>query len=233
MTEIDPASYIITRRRKRYKFALFQTMANCYDDSSWDKTLLSDRVPLSVEVGAGSAVFLTDLAEAHPGRHYLAIDRKSDRLVTGARRASERQLNNITYLWSNAMNLCRLLPHGSIDELWLTFPDPWPQESNCKKRLTAPQFLAQYKKLLAPSGTLKFKTDNQALFDWSTAELAKASFTITSSTRDLHHDTTIPPESDARQMTTYEARYHKQGKTIYYLEAKLSVANGQITNKGS
>ena len=32
---LNPDDFIITRKRKLYKFAAFQNMDNCYDDNSW------------------------------------------------------------------------------------------------------------------------------------------------------------------------------------------------------
>ena len=216
----DPSDYIITRKRKLYKFAAFQSLGNCYDDQTWPeiKSTITNHRPLIVEVGAGSGLFLTELARRHPDRQYLAIDRKSDRLYRGAKLASDEGLANIAYLWSNARNLASLLPAGSVDELWITFPDPWPQESNIKHRLTNPQFLAQYHKLLSHNGQLKFKTDNQPLFDWSVGQFDD-NWQIIHQTHDLHHDPSISTNDDARVMTTYEQRYTRDGKLICYLVA--------------
>lgn len=220
----NPDDYIITRKRKLYKFALFQNMTNCYDDRSWGEVrgAITEQSPLTIEVGAGSGLFLTKLATIHPDRHYLAIDRKSDRLVQGAKRVAADNIRNINYLWSNADNLGRLLPAGCADELWLTFPDPWPQESNYRKRLTAPKYLAQYKKLLKTGGVLRFKTDNKELFDWSKEQLEQNGFNIEFTTEDLHNDERLSPDSDALVMTSYEARYVDEEKKICYLTAKVN-----------
>lgn len=220
----NPDDFIITRKRKLYKFALFQNISNCYDDQSWVevKDAIAEQSPLTIEVGAGSGLFLAKLAILHPDRHYLAIDRKSDRLVQGAKQAIAKKAHNISFLWSNADNLGRLLPAGCADELWLTFPDPWPQESNYRKRLTAPKYLVEYKKLLSGNGTLRFKTDNKELFDWSKEQLRQNSFIIEFSTNDLHGDQRLAPDDDVlAMMTSYEARYVSEGKQIYYLVAKV------------
>lgn len=225
MTEMpNPDDYIITRKRKLYKFALFQTMTNCYDDQSWGeaKSKIVTKSPLIAEVGAGSGLFLTKLASLHPDKHYLAIDRKSDRLVQGAKKAVTDKVVNINYLWSNADNLGRLLPAGCVDEIWLTFPDPWPQESNYRKRLTAPKYLSQYEKLLAVDGVLRFKTDNKELFDWSKEQLATNGYKVVFSTDNLHGDNRLATDNDALVMTSYEARYIKEGKKICYLVAKAN-----------
>ena len=221
---LNPDDFIITRKRKLYKFVAFQNMDNCYDDNSWKNVknqILDNRSPITLEVGAGTALFLTKLAQAHSDQQFIAIDRKSDRLYKGAKLANELGLTNIVYLWSNAHNLSSLLPTGSVAEIWITFPDPWPQESNIKHRLTNQQFLNQYRKLLTDDGVLNFKTDNQALFDWSAQQFTHP-WQIIHQTHNLHKDQQISAiNPDATVMTTYEERYVSEGKSICYLQAKL------------
>ena len=218
---INPDDFIITRKRKLYKFAVFQNMANCHDDRSWPNVkeeIVNSGRPLTIEVGAGTALFLTELAHRHPDQQFIAIDRKSDRLYKGAKLANELGLTNIVYLWSNARNLASLLPNGSVSQIWLTFPDPWPQESNIKHRLTNLRFLGQYHKLLKADGVLNFKTDNRPLFDWSAQQFDNSQWHITHLTHNLHSDNAV--DDDAKIMTTYEERYVGEGKPINYLRAQ-------------
>ena len=217
---VNPDDFIITRKRKLYKFAVFQNMTNCYDDRSWPNVkeqIVDGGQPLTIEVGAGTALFLTELAHRHPDRQFIAIDRKSDRLYKGAKLANELGLTNIVYLWSNARHLTSLLPGNSVSEIWLTFPDPWPQESNIKHRLTNQQFLAQYHELLTADGVLNFKTDNRELFDWSVTQFNDQQWQIAHLTHDLHDDKEV--SDDAKIMTTYEERYVGEGRKICYLKA--------------
>lgn len=218
--QINPDDYIITRKRKLYKFAAFRTFPNCYDEAEWQDAkidILKQAHGLTVEIGAGTALFLSELALANPERTYLAIDRKSDRLYKGAKWASEQKLNNISYLWSEARNLNTILPTGSVENLWITFPDPWPQESNIKHRLTNVAYLAQYHRLLKAGGVLEFKTDNTQLFDWSVQQFDEKQWQVEHVTYDLHNDEAV--DSGAKIMTTYEARYVAEGKPINYLRA--------------
>lgn len=217
---INPDDYVIARRRKLYKFAAFRSMPNCYDEDEWHDyriDVLKNAKHLTVEIGAGTALFLSQLAATSPESTYLAIDRKSDRLYKGARWAAEHQLTNAYYLWSEARNLSELLPAGAVDNLWITFPDPWPQESNIKHRLTNTAFLNEYHRLLKPGGVLEFKTDNTPLFDWSLTQFDPSKWNVEYVTHDLHDDDAV--SADAKIMTTYEMRYVAEGKAINYLRA--------------
>ena len=156
----------------------------------------------------GSTLSLT-YAETHPDRQFIALDRKSDRLYRGAKLANESKLTNILYLWSNADNLRRLLPDQLVQTIWLTFPDPWPQESNIKHRLTNRQHLLSYHQLLTPNGQLKLKTDNDNLFDWSVQQFTTEKWRINQLSHDLYGDKIA---GDATVKTTYEERYLAEGK---------------------
>lgn len=217
----NPNDFIITRKRKLYKFASFNNLNNCFDEASWLKQrqhILNDNRPICLEIGAGTALFSTKLAQQSPERLFLAIDRKSDRLYTGAKLANELRLNNIYYIWLNANNISRLVPNNSIDEIWITFPDPWPQDSNAKHRLTNRSKLDIYRQLLKVGGRLKFKTDNRPLFDWSLTQF-DSHWQIDYLTNNLHQDDNAP--ADATVTTTYEERYMAEGKPINCLIATV------------
>ena len=71
---LEPDSYIITRKRKLYKFASFARLANCYSETKWQEakqSILHNSLPVTLEVGAGDGLFLTKLAEVHPERQLL------------------------------------------------------------------------------------------------------------------------------------------------------------------
>lgn len=209
--------FIITRKRKLYKFAAFKEMANCFDDDSWPikkPELINDK-GLTIEVGAGTALFLTKLARNNPDMNFLAIDRKSDRLYTGAKFSIKENINNISYLWTNARHISKLLGANTVDNLWITFPDPWPQESNIKHRLTNKIFMSDYHKILKPGHNLYFKTDNKALFDWTIENIDQRLWQIDEKSYNLHVDAV--KNRNALIMTSYEERYHQEGKLINYV----------------
>ena len=76
MELLDPKEFIITRKRKKYKFALFHNSPLCFEFDEWDKQTHAD----VVEIGAGNAHFLVELASRHPEQQFVALDVKADRL---------------------------------------------------------------------------------------------------------------------------------------------------------
>lgn len=207
--------FIITRKRKKYRFAKFAEAANAFEINDWviPKT---DR-SITLEIGAGTGLFSVELATKYPGRFFVAVDVKADRLQKGARVALERGLDNIQFVRIHAMRLDQLL-RVKADEIWVTFPDPHPKKRNIKHRLLHMVFLQQYRNLLQTRGKLYFKTDNHTLFDWSLEQLVANEWQIETLSYDLH---SLPEDIliDARIMTTYELRFVAEGLPTHFLIA--------------
>lgn len=208
---INPEEFIITRKRKKYKFALFANSDICFEYEEWQKS-----APSILEVGAGTGFFGVALAKAAPDKQVVAFDVKADRLQQGARRATEENVSNIRFLRARADQLTELFEPCSIEKIWVTFPDPFPKDRSAKHRLTHPHFLAVYQQLLKKDGALYFKTDAKELFDWSLEQLVASGWNIDELSFDLHEshlDTMYKIE------TTYEKRFRSEGIRINFMRA--------------
>lgn len=209
---LNPKDFIITRKRKKYKFALFQNSPLCFELDEWQ----GQPAPDTLEVGAGTGLFGVALAAALPEKRVLAVDVKADRLQTGARRAQEEGLSNVQFLRARADQLAEVITPHSLDAVWVTFPDPFPKERSAKHRLTHPHFLSVYASLLGPEGALYFKTDAQALFTWSLEQLVQERWSIAELSFDLHESKLLELY---KQKTTYEARFTAEGLPTHFVRA--------------
>ena len=212
MSRLNPQDFIITRKRKKYKFALFANSPLCFEFDEWDKNY----APRVLEIGAGTGLFSVAQAAMRPEDDFLAVDVKGDRLQKGAQAAEERHLDNLRFLRARAGRLEEIIAPHSLDSLWITFPDPFPKERSNGRRLSHPSFLKRYANLLRPDGALYFKTDAHRLFEWSLEQLVGEGWKIGELSFDLH-------ESDLPEAykieTTYEARYRREGLAIYFVKA--------------
>lgn len=211
----------ITRKRKKWKFAHFDEWANCYEADKvgpdfWPEYFVDSKAPLIVEIGAGTADLSVGLARQNNSANYIAIDVKSDRLYTGAKVALNEGLKNIVFVRAQLREMGSLFTPGSIDELWITFPDPFPRSRQAKHRLTHPTFLSAYRGLLAPGGVLRLKTDNRQLFLWSLEQLVAEGWVIHELSFDLH-DSDLP--SSYKITTHFERKYLAQDTPINYVSA--------------
>lgn len=212
--QLNPKDFIITRKRKKYKFALFHNSPLCYEFDEWQKASDVD----AVEVGAGNAHFLVELATRHPERQFVALDVKGDRLQSGARKAMERNLTNIRFVRARADQIDELFEKGTLTSIWLTFSDPFPRKRSAGRRMTHPTFLRKYAGILKPDGSLLIKHDNPSFFHWSLEQLVAERWTLEELSFDLHESNL---QDDYKILTAYERRWLDEGLTTQFVRAKL------------
>ena len=176
--------------------------------------------PLHIEVGMGKGRFITELAAAHPEINYIGIERYTSVLLKAVEKRSLIFLPNLYFLCVDARTLPEIFSEGEVDRIYLNFSDPWPKDRHAKRRLTSPQFMALYDRILAPEGQVEFKTDNMGLFDYSLESIPEAGWTITASTKDLHHS----DMAEGNIMTEYEAKFSAMGNPICKL---IAVRHGE------
>lgn len=172
---------------------------------------------LFVEIGCGKGRFIVDSAKANPDGLYVAVEGFSSVIYRALEKIDKDQIANIACVKEFVFDLGNWFEEDEIDGLFLNFSDPWPKKKNAKRRLTYRDRLEQYAKAIKPGGFLRFKTDNDGLFEFTLEELDlvidRCGFEIEAMTRDLHSSewaVTSP-------MTEYEAKFAGTGKNINYL----------------
>ena len=211
MSFVDPNQFIITRKRKKYKFALFHNSPLCFEFYEW----VPHQVDV-VEIGAGNGMFIVELATRHPEQVFVAVDVKGDRLQKGAREAEARGLNNVFFVRARADQLGELFTPNSLNAIWLTFSDPFPRKRSAGRRLTHPHFLKTYAELLCADGSLIIKHDNPDFFNWSLEQLVTEGWRLKELTFDLHESSF---SDDYKILTAYEQRWLGEGRIINFVKA--------------
>ncbi|OYX42371.1 tRNA (guanosine(46)-N7)-methyltransferase TrmB [Candidatus Saccharibacteria bacterium 32-49-12] len=213
MSQLNPDDFIITRKRKKYRFALFANSSLCYEFDEWDKSWPAD----VIEVGAGTGQFLVELASRHSDRRYVAIDVKGDRLQKGAREAEARGIKNVLFVRARADQLAELFQANSLSQIWLTFSDPFPKKRSSGRRLTHPGFLDTYRSLLRAGGRLSIKHDNLDFFHWTLEQLVAEGWQIDELSFDLHESQV---DEDYKVLTPYEYRWLGEGSKINFVDCR-------------
>lgn len=172
---------------------------------------------LHLEIGTGKGQFLTRQAMLHPDILYLGIEKFSSVLVRAVEKAESLERENLLLLRMEAELLETVFDKGEVNRIYLNFSDPWPKDRHAKRRLTSTEFLRRYETILAPDGTVEFKTDNTSLFDFSVESCEAAGWKIEALTRDLHADAVL---NEGNVMTEYEERFSQKGNRICKLIAK-------------
>lgn len=216
---LDPNQFIITRKRKKYKFAKFHNAVNCFEFDEWQKRSVD-----VVEIGAGTGLFAVELAARHPELQVVAVDVKADRLQKGAYEALDRGVTNVRFVRARADQVDQLCAPHAVRAIWLTFSDPFPRARSAGRRMSHPTYLRKYASLLSSSGRLYLKHDNLDFFQWSLEQLVTEKWHIAELSFDLH-DSEL--SDDYKVLTTYEQRWLAEGSVT-----KLFVAQPQCASRG-
>jgi len=182
----------------------------------WSKDVFKNNQPLFVELGAGKSKFTVELAEKNPNHNYLAIEIKEERSLSGAKKAIAKSLNNIKFLCLSIKHLPDIFKEGEIKGLYINFPDPWPKKRHIKRRTASADFLELYKNVLAPSGFLQLKTDNQLFFHYAASEFLQHKWKITD--MDLN-----VLDNNENICTEFEEKFRKKGLPIYMLRTSYAL----------
>ena len=194
----------------------------CIQESEHTKgqwhTIFGNQNPLHIEIGMGKGKFIMALARQNPQINYVGIEKYSSVLLRALQKMEAEPLENIRFIRMDAENICEMFDHEEVPQIYLNFSDPWPKDRHAKRRLTSHQFFERYQQILASNGTVEFKTDNTALFDFSLEEVKEAGWKLDAFTRNLHQDNTM---MEGNVMTEYEERFSKMGNPIYKLIASF------------
>jgi tRNA (guanine-N7-)-methyltransferase len=139
------------------------------------------------------------------------------------RKAVEEELNNMAFIWGNAGELLNYFAPREIERIHINFCDPWPKARWYKRRLTYKGYLDIYREILCPGGQVFFKTDNEALFEFTLNEFNKVLWGLHDISLDLHSN----PSRDI-VATEYEMKFLSQGFKIYHLGATKITAKIRI-----
>lgn len=210
---LDPNDFIITRKRKKYRFAKFANSPLCFEFDEWPSQ--TDSVDV-VEIGAGNGLFCVELAARHPETRFVALDIKGDRLQRGAYEAEARGLANVQFVRARADQVTELFAAKSLAAIWLTFSDPFPRRHSAGRRLTHPNFLRKYQELLRVDGSLMIKHDNRDFFHWSLERLVTDKWLLEELSFDLHESELL---DDYKILTTYEQRWLEEGLVTNFVRA--------------
>ena len=176
------------------------------------------------EFGCGKGAFAVGMAQKHPEKNFVAVEKVPDVIVLALEKAKAAGVDNLIFILGDVGPLSECFAPGELSRIYLNFSDPWPKKRHAKRRLTAPSFLHIYSKLLADGGKLILKTDNDYLFDWSLEQLAMCGWTLFDCDRDIHAYGECPDNV----MTEYEKNFYEKEKNINRLIAGFEGKAGEV-----
>jgi tRNA (guanine-N7-)-methyltransferase len=216
---VRPRSFVVrgrkTEAQSRAIDELWPSFGVDFDGSPLDLDAIFGRTaPRVVEIGFGNGENLLTLAERHPDRDFLGIEVHGAGIgrVLGAMR--DRGLANIRIVRHDAVEVFeRGLPGGSVDEILVFFPDPWPKARHHRRRLIQPDVARLLVTALSPEGVLRLATDWEPYAEHM-IEVLDAEPGLVNIAGAAH----FVPRPDDRPVTKFERRGERLGHAIFDLE---------------
>jgi tRNA (guanine-N7-)-methyltransferase len=186
----------------------------------WAERCFQNANPVTLELACGKGDYAIGLAQRFPERNFLGVDIKGARIWRGAKTALELGLKNVAFLRTRIEQIALFFEPGEVDEIWITFPDPFLRNSKSNRRLTSPMFLKEYRKILKPGGYVHLKTDDPTLFEFTLEVLAEEKDVhIEYQDHDIYAKPLPMPELEIK--TFYEQQHLAIGRTIKYVRFRL------------
>ena len=182
----------------------------------WSSKFFGNDKPLILELACGKGEYTVNLAKMFPEKNFIGIDYKGNRIWRGAKTALEEGIDNVGFLRIQIETILEHFEENEISEIWITFPDPQPQDSREKKRLTNPKFLERYKFILKDDGIMHLKTDSDFFFNYSIEQIDLLGLTKFKETTDLYKSDLVDDVLSIK--TYYERKYLAVDKSINYVQ---------------
>lgn len=185
----------------------------------WAAEIFGNPKPVTLELACGKGDYAVNLARLFPERNFIGIDIKGERLWVGSGTAQEQGLENVHFIRGRINFLPAIFATGEIDEIWITFPDPFLSNRRRTRRLTHPLFLDRYRQVLRPGGLIRLKTDSPELYAFTLETIASEGHEIIERIDDVY---ALPEVPELLRIRTYYENMHlEEGRTIRYVSFTL------------
>ena len=218
---------------KLEKFDELETFENCSKfffeniptgfklKGKWHSEHFHNDHAIVLELGCGKGEYTIGLAQKHPEKNFIGVDIKGNRIWTGAKQSIEYNLKNVAFLRTRIDFIDHCFASNEVDEIWITFPDPQPQKTRERKRLTNPLFLNRYKKFLKKDGLVHLKTDSTSFYEYTMQVIKENDFPLVWHTNDLYKNCPADRQELITIKTYYEALFTAKGEDIKYVCFRL------------
>jgi tRNA (guanine-N7-)-methyltransferase len=185
----------------------------------WNTNFFKNNNPIVLELGCGRGEYTVGLANKYKDKNFIGVDIKGARMWRGAKTAVDEGMSNVGFLRIAIDQIAYFFGENEVSEVWITFPDPQPQESRERKRLTSINFIDKYRHFLKPNALIHLKTDDKPLYEYTLEVAKQLSCTPNVATDNLYNSGMADDILEIK--TTYEKMFLAKGMNICYLNFNL------------
>ena len=170
--------------------------------------------PLVLEIGCGVGDFVTEMAQLHPERNFIALDYYNKGCLKTCKRIDKAGLDNVRVVRDEARSfMVRCIPPESLVGVIVNCPDPWPKARHRKRRLVNADFVAFLGGFMQPEAEFHFATD----FDDYGEDVAAMMPAIAGFANCLAPDL-YRHELVGYPLSKYMRKFMAEGKRIYFVQ---------------
>ncbi len=185
----------------------------------WKEAFFKNTHPIIIELACGKGDYTLGMAKLFPDKNFIGVDIKGNRIWSAARIADIENLQNVGFIRDQIDHLSDYFEKGEVEEIWITFSDPYPRDGDAKKRLTSKKFLSVYKNILKEGGLIHVKTDSDLLYNFTKEMLHDFPSEIIKDYDDVY---AMQKNEELYGIQTYYERMHlNDNRTIKYLCFRL------------
>lgn len=171
--------------------------------------------PVTLEIGFGNGDTLVANAAAAPERDFLGVEVHEPGVGRLLQNVEKLGLVNVRVICHDVVEvLSQQIAQGSIDQVNIYFPDPWPKKRHHKRRLVQTAFLQLLHPSLTTGGKLHIATDWQAYAE-HIHETLQLSPLFENALPGTTLDAALTAGKSERDETKFERRGRKLGHEVW------------------
>jgi tRNA (guanine-N7-)-methyltransferase len=177
------------------------------------RAVFGREAPCALEIGFGNGENLAALAAARPECDFLGIEVHRPGVGRLLLALEAQALTNVRIICHDAVEVVAAqLAEGSLHEILVLFPDPWPKKRHHKRRLIQSEFAQLLASRLARGGRLRLATD----WEPYAAEMLETLSAI-AILENLSPHRNFVPRPGERTPTRFERRGERLGHEVWDL----------------
>ena len=193
-------------------FNLQKILSKVSPSAEIDLDLLSTFPRLMVEIGAGTGLHPINFARENPDTLVIGVEKTTTRFSKFHRQAKKEALKNLVPVHAHAVSwISQNIKEGSIDEIFLLYPNPNPKKKDLNKRWHAMPFFGHLIQLLKPSGKITIRT-NEEFYALEAKQFIQDVWKKPFLFRE------VLPKEIQEAKTLFEKKYLERGQTCYEIK---------------
>lgn len=132
-----------------------------------------ERERVWLEIGFGGGEHLVWQAQHNPDVGLIGCEAFLNGIAKALAAIEREGLSNVRLHHGDGRDVLDLVGPGSIERVFLLYPDPWPKRRHWKRRFVNAETLAALHRVLCPGGELRIASDSSDYVAWILAAIRR------------------------------------------------------------